>query len=153
MKIIQVNSEKEKYLSLLLLGDEQESLIRGYLDRGELFVLEDGGEAKGVCVVTQEGTGIYELQNIAVDPRYQRKGVGRAMVEFLWERYPDLEVLRLGTGDSPSTLGFYQALGFRETGREVGYFTRRYDHPIYEDGKLLTDRVLLEKRREPGEMG
>lgn len=152
MKIIQVNSEKEKYLSLLLQGDEQEALIRGYLNRGDLFVLEDDGEEKGVCVVTREGAGIYELQNIAVDPRYQRKGLGRAMVEFLWDRYPDLEVLRLGTGDSPSTLGFYQALGFRETGREAGYFTRYYDHPIYEDGKLLTDRVLLEKRREPREM-
>lgn len=153
VRIAQVKTGKGKYLSLLLLGDEQEALIRGYLDRGELFVLEDGGEAKGVCVVTREGTGIYELQNIAVDPRYQRQGVGRAMVEFLWERYPDLEVLRLGTGDSSSTLGFYRALGFRETGREAGYFTRYYDHPIYEDGKLLTDRVLLEKRREPGEMG
>lgn len=149
MKINLATSEKEKYLSLLLLGDEQEALIRGYLNRGDLFVLEDDGEEKGVCVVTREGPGIYELQNIAVDPRYQRQGLGRAMAEFLWDRYPDLEVLRLGTGDSPSTLGFYQALGFRETGREAGYFTRYYDHPIYEDGKLLTDRVLLEKRREP----
>lgn len=149
MEITAVLSEKEKYLPILLLGDEQESMIRNYLDRGDLFALREEGEARAVCVVTREGPGLYEIQNIAVEPRYQRRGLGRAMIEFLWSRYPDLETLRLGTGDSPSTLGFYKAMGFLETGREAGYFLETYDHPIYEDGKLLTDRVLLEKRREP----
>lgn len=148
MRIYREDNDKWKHLPLLLLGDEQEELIRGYLDRGELFVLEEGGVEKAVCAVTGEGPGIYEIQNIAVDPRYRRRGLGRALVDFLWSRYPDLDILRLGTGDSPSTLGFYRALGFRETGREAGYFARHYDHPIYEDGRLLTDRVLLEKRRE-----
>lgn len=149
MRIRREINDKGKYLPLLFLGDEQEELILGYLDRGELFVLEEKGEALAVCVVTEEGPGLYEVQNIAVDVRYQRRGLGRMLMEFLWEHYPDMVTLRLGTGDSPSTLGFYRALGFREVDRDQGYFLRHYDHPIYEDGQLLTDRILLEKGREP----
>lgn len=148
-RIRQVTGEKRDYMPLLLLGDEEETLIEGYLDRGELFVMEEGKVARAVCVVTQEGPGCYELQNIAVAPEYQRQGLGRAMVEFLWRRYPDMKVLRLGTGDSPSTVGFYRALGFEERGREKDHFLRYYSRPIYEDGKRLRDRVLFEKRTAP----
>lgn len=147
MWIIQVQADKEKYLPLLLLGDEQESLVMGYLERGDLFVLEQNGEALGVCVVTREAPGEYELQNIAITPAWQRKGLGRALVEFVFDHYPDLQALRLGTGDSPSTVGFYKALGFQETGREKDYFLRAYDHPIFEDGRQLRDRVYFQKRR------
>ena len=147
MDIRLADNDKGKYLQLLLLGDEQEEMIRKYLDRGDLFVLAEDGEARGVCVVTGEGPGLYEVQNIAVAPCHQRQGLGKAMMEYLWEYYPNMDTLRLGTGDSPSTLGFYQALGFQEVGREKGYFPAHYDHPIYEDGKLLTDRVLLERKR------
>lgn len=142
-----ITEDKGRYLPLLLLGDEQEELIEGYLDRGDLFVCEEAGEALAVCVVTREGPELYELQNIAVAPAYQRQGLGRAMVDFVWTRYPDLRTLQLGTGDSPATLGFYRALGFQEVRREKDYFTCRYDHPIYEDGVLLKDRVCFQKTK------
>lgn len=134
-------------MPILLLGDEQESLILRYLERGDLFVLEQDGEALGVCVVTREALGEYELQNIAIAPVWQRKGLGRALIEFVWGHYPELHTLRLGTGDSPSTVSFYKALGFQETGRERDYFLRAYDHPIFEDGKQLRDRVYFQKCR------
>ena len=142
-----VTESKWDHLPLLLLGDEQKSLIDGYLDRGDLFVLEREGEECGACVVTREAPGCYELQNIAVTPRYRQRGFGRALVEFIWSYYPDLRILQLGTGDSPSTVGFYQALGFEETGRERDYFLKYYDHPIYEDGKQLRDRVRYQKAK------
>lgn len=149
IRISRAESNKRKYLPLLLLGDEQESLIAGYLDRGDLFVLEGAGEVCGVCVVTKENPGVYEIQNIAVAPKHQRRGFGRTLIEFVWKHYPDLNELCLGTGDSPSTIAFYQALGFVETGREKEYFLLRYDHPIYEDGKRLVDRILLKREKEP----
>lgn len=149
IRIRLVAENKREYLPLLLLGDEQEAMIKRYLDRGELFVLERGGSVKAVCVVTREGPGLYELQNIAVSPECQRQGLGRAMMEFVWARYPDLETLQLGTGDSPATVGFYQALGFREFAREKDYFLRHYDHPIYEEGRLLKDRVCFRKTKAP----
>ena len=43
MEILKITSGKKKYLELLLLGDEQESMIDRYLERGDMFVLDDCG--------------------------------------------------------------------------------------------------------------
>ena len=59
--IIKISRNKKQYLDLLLLGDEQETMIDRYLERGDLFVLEDNG-IKAVGVVTKEGPEICELK-------------------------------------------------------------------------------------------
>ena len=51
--IVKISRNKKQYLDLLLLGDEQEIMVDRYLERGDLFVLEDNG-IKAVCVVTKE---------------------------------------------------------------------------------------------------
>ena len=80
MKIVEIRENKKEYLELLLLADEQESMIDRYLDRGSMYALfEDGVRAVGV--VTDEGGGILELKNLAVRPEYQRKGIGTALVK------------------------------------------------------------------------
>ena len=43
MKIRKVRHNKKEYMELLLLADEQEDMIDRYLERGDMFVLEDGG--------------------------------------------------------------------------------------------------------------
>ena len=43
IEIRQVTENKKAYLELLLLADEQESMIDRYLDRGTMYVLEDDG--------------------------------------------------------------------------------------------------------------
>ena len=59
MEIKLVTSDKKEFLDLLLLADEQESMIDRYLERGDMFVLYDDG-LKALCVVTREGEGVYE---------------------------------------------------------------------------------------------
>lgn len=140
--------EKERYMDLLLLGDEQESMVRRYLVCGEFYALYDSG-LKGICVVTQESEHIYELKNIAVYPSEQKKGYGRALLEFLFERYGQSgNTLLVGTGDVPSTVGFYEHCGFTRSHIIPHFFTDHYDHPIYEDGKQLRDMVYLKKTWE-----
>ena len=84
--IKQITKNKKQYLDLLLLGDEQESMIERYLDRGEMFALFDGG-LKTVCVVTDEGDGVCELKNIATVPDAQGKGYGKQMLAYLSRHY------------------------------------------------------------------
>ena len=43
-----------------LLADEQEDMIDRYLERGDMFVLEDGG-VLGECVVTREGLSLIHI--------------------------------------------------------------------------------------------
>ena len=57
MEIKKVISDKKEFLDLLLLADEQESMIDRYLERGDMFVLYDDG-LKALCVVAREGEGV-----------------------------------------------------------------------------------------------
>ena len=150
MKIVEIRENKKEYLELLLLADEQESMIDRYLDRGSMYALFEDG-VRAVCVVTDEGDGILELKNLAVCPEYQRKGYGAAMIRFLEERYRgQYGILQVGTGDSPLTVPFYEACGFRRSHTVKNFFTEYYDHPIYEAGVLLKDMVYLRKKMDVG---
>ena len=144
-----VTEGKKRYLPLLLLGDEQESMIDRYLEEGALYIWKEGEETAGVCVVTDQGNGVLELKNIAVDPRFQRRGIGRAMIEALAKRCRgSYRVLLAGTGEAPSTLGFYQHCGFTYSHRVKDFFLQ-YDHPIVEEGVQLKDMVYFQRTLEP----
>ena len=146
MNIRKVLNNKKAYIDLLLLADEQENMIDKYLERGEMFVLDDNG-VKAECVVTKKGDGIYEIKNIAVMPEYQRKGYGKRLIDFLFSYYTDCNIMLVGTGDVPSTLKFYKKCGFVESHRIKNFFTDNYDHPMFEDGIQLVDMVYLKRER------
>ena len=146
MNIFEVKDNKKRYLPLLLLGDEQEDMIDRYLVRGTMYALEDSGAVRAVCVVTGEGGGALELKNLAVAPDCRRRGYGRRMVEFLCEAYRGRYArLLAGTGDSPLTLPFYEACGFRSSHTVPNFFLDNYDHPIFEGGVQLIDMIYLSK--------
>ena len=145
MKIREVNENKKQFISLLLLADEQESMVERYLEKGTMYVLEDNDE-KAECVVTDEGNGILEIKNIAVEPKYHRMGYGKVMIDFLASKYADeYSVLQVGTGDSPLTIPFYEKCGFVRSHKIPNFFTDNYDHPIYEGGVQLIDMIYLQR--------
>ena len=145
MNIRVIHKNKKRFLPLLLLADEQEDMIERYLERGTMYVLEDGG-VKAECVVTDEGGGILEIKNIAVMPEHQRAGYGKALIDFLVRKYKGrCSVLQVGTGDSPLTIPFYEKCGFVRSHKIENFFTDNYDHPIYECGVQLTDMIYLQK--------
>lgn len=145
MNIRVIHKNKKRFLPLLLLADEQEDMIDRYLERGTMYVLEDGG-VKAECVVTDEGGGILELKNLAVEPESQRKGYGKALIDFLVCKYKGrYSVLQVGTGDSPLTIPFYEKCGFVRSHKIENFFTDNYDHPIYECGVQLTGMIYLQK--------
>ena len=144
MEIRRVESGKWEYLPLLLVGDEQADMIARYLDRGTLLALYDGG-LRAVCVVTEEGPGVFEIKNLAVEPAFHRRGYGRAMVEQVVRdcRAAGGTQLLVGTGDSPLTVPFYLACGFTPSHRVENFFLDHYDHPIFEGGVQLRDMVYF----------
>ena len=135
---------REPWMPLLLLGDEQEEMVRRYLDRGVLYVMEEAGESAAVCLVTEEGPGVYEIKSLAVAPGFRRQGRGRAMVEHACAACPG-GVMLVGTGETPSTLRFYRSCGFVRSHRVENFFTDHYDHPIVEEGVVLRDMVYLKR--------
>jgi len=144
----QITDNKKQYLELLLLADEQESMIDRYLERGEMFILEDD-ELKAVCVVTDEGNNVCELKNIAVKPDAQRQGYGKKLIKYLIAHYGGkYSQIIVGTGDVPSSVGFYTNCGFEYSHRIENFFTDNYDHPMIEDGILLKDMIYLKQKIE-----
>ena len=152
MKIREVNENKKQFIALLLLADEQENMIDHYLEKGTMYVLEDGN-VKAECVVTDEDNGILEIKNIAVDPKNQGQGYGKALIDFLVSKYADeYSILQVGTGDSPLTVPFYEKCGFVRSHNIPNFFTDNYDHPIYECGVQLIDMVYLQRCSEENKL-
>ena len=146
MEIYEIKENKKQFLSLLLLADEQEDMVMKYLDRGELYALYLEDEAVAVCVLTDEGGGVCELKNISVKPEYQRRGLGRQLLQYAEDISRDrYDRLILGTGDSPLTVPFYEKCGYRRTHTVRNFFIDNYDHPIFEAGVQLVDMVYFEK--------
>ncbi|MEG0630332.1 MAG: GNAT family N-acetyltransferase [Christensenellaceae bacterium] len=144
--ISQIRENKKQYLELLLLADEQETMIDRYLDCGEMFALFEG-DLKAICVVTDEGDGICELKNIATVVAYQGKGYGKKLVDFICDHYcSKYATMLVGTGDSLHTIPFYQRCGFVKSHKIKNFFIDHYDHPIFEDGKQLVDMIYLSKK-------
>lgn len=147
MYIVQITEKKKQYLDLLLLADEQEEMIDRYLERGDMFVLQDEHKkAIAVAVVTVEGDNVVELKNLAVLKEEQGKGYGKRMIEYVCKFYSEkYRMLFVGTGDVDVTVGFYKYCGFTYSHRVKNFFIENYDHPIYEDGVQLKDMVYLSR--------
>jgi len=140
-----ITEHKNDFLPLLLLGDEQESSIDKYLEKGEFFALYDD-DLRSICVVTDEGGGVLEIQNLATEIHYQRQGYATKLLSYIFEYYRRrYDKVILGTGDVPGTLNFYKGCGFAITHRIPDFFTDNYDHPMIEEGVLLKDKIYLEK--------
>ncbi len=145
MVIAEIKENKKKYLSLLLLADEQEDMIDRYIERGTMFVLDDNG-IKCECVVTDEGNGVLEIKNIATVPEYRGKGYAKTLIDFIVKKYREqYSVLQVGTGDSPLSIPFYEKCDFVRSHSIPNFFTNNYDHPIYEGGVQLVDMVYLQR--------
>ena len=143
MEIKIIENDKKSFLDLLLLADEQESMIDKYLDRGTLFALYDDG-LKSICVVTDEGGGSFEIQNLATYGQFQRRGYGRQLLSHVFDHYKGKGgTMLVGTGDIPWIVSFYRSCGFVFSHRLTNYFLEHYDTPIFEGDVQLKDKVYL----------
>lgn len=146
MKVNQLTKNKKQDIDLLLLAEEQESMIDHYLERGDLFVFDDNG-VKAICVVIYETGGICELKHIAVSPKSQRQGYGKSLINYLVIHYSGKYIrMIVGTDDAPSSVRFYKSCGFEYSHRTKNFFTDNYDHQMIEDDMLLKDMVYLRKK-------
>lgn len=146
IEITTVTGDRRSYMPLLLMADEQESMVERYLACGEMFAARDDGRLCGVCLTVGQSDDTMEIKNIAVAPEYRGRGVGRAMIGHLELRCKGrYRTLIVGTGESPATLPFYEKCGFSYSHRIPDFFTDNYDHPIVECGVVLRDMIYLKK--------
>ncbi len=146
MEIKEIGENKFEFIDLLLIGDEEESMINRYLEQSTLFVLYDKGKLVSLCAVIKADSDIIEIKNLATYPQYRNKGYASALLDFVYDKYKnECKALILGTGENEKTLRFYKKRGFTEFGRVRNFFTDNYTHPIFENGKQLIDMIYLKK--------
>lgn len=145
VRIEKVGENKKQFLDLLLLADEQENMIDKYLAEGDLFALYDN-DLKSVCVVAKVNNETCELKNIATYEKYQGKGYGRTLINYISEFYKnDYKSMLVGTGETPTILSFYESCGFEQSFRVKNFFTDNYDHPMFDGEIQLVDMIYLKK--------
>lgn len=104
------------------MGADYEALVAA----GEAWVGVEDDRVVGVLVI-RPGDGELELENVAVDPGFQGRGAGRALIAFAEDHASELglSAVTLYTNEAMTeNLHLYPALGFVETGRRVedGYW-------------------------------
>jgi GNAT superfamily N-acetyltransferase len=145
MRIERIIENKKQFLDLLLLADEQENMIDKYLPSGDLFALYDG-DLKSVCVVVPINSETCELKNIATYEKYQGRGYGRALINFISEFYKNnYKTMLVGTGETPGILLFYKGCGFKKSHLVKNFFTDNYEHPMFDGEIQFIDMVYLKK--------
>lgn len=140
-----IKCEKEKFYDILLIGDEQKSMIDKYLFKGELYAFYDK-DLIGVCVLTYEGDEVYEIKNIAVYEKHQKMGYGTEILNCIFDIYKNkCKTILVGTGESPDTVGFYKKNGFVYSHRVKNFFIDNYDHIIFDGGVQLCDMIYFKR--------
>ena len=141
-----VDGDRAAFVPLLLEADESESVVRAYLNDGELLELVANGQPVGAVLLTSPEPEAIEIKNIAIRHEYRGQGMGRAVIRCLADRARGCGADRLlvGTADSSSpTIAFYLACGFRDIGRIAGFFDA-YPEPVVEDGVQAHDMIRFQ---------
>lgn len=146
-RIEEITDGKERFMELLLIGDESADMIARYLHDGRLFVAFSDLRPIAVCAVCELESATVEVKNLAVLGECRCRGIGRAMLGHVEKLYPACQ-LTLGSGETPSTLRFYRNCGFRYSHTVKDFFTDNYPEPIIEEGVLLKDMIYLTKESD-----
>ena len=112
------------------IGKEPAPMLEDYdalIRAGEVWVWDEGGEVLGLLVMRPANDHLF-VDNVAVAPGHQARGLGRELLAFAEERgeRERLPEVCLYTNEKMhENLAVYAKLGFEETGRGVDGGYRR----------------------------
>ena len=90
------------------------SLKKGYENSLLILGAYDGDDLMGIIRVVGDGYTVVFVQDIIVYNRYQRQGVGTALLKTVLERYKSVRQVELVTDNTDKTVAFYNSVGFRQ---------------------------------------
>ena len=69
----------------------------------------------GIARSISDEVSIHYLQDILVHPKFQKKGIGRELLNLMLERFKDVRTHMILTDDEEKQLRFYESIGFKNT--------------------------------------
>jgi ribosomal protein S18 acetylase RimI-like enzyme len=94
-------------------------LLREQLRNPEIYfaIAREEEDAVGVITARKQDDAIV-VNRLYVRPRYQRRGIGRQLLESSYRAFSDAQRVRLTVeAENRKGVAFYAKLGFRETAR------------------------------------
>lgn len=144
LTIEQIKCNKKEYLPLLLLADPCEEMIDLYLDKGEMYILNDDNKTICEAVVVEISNKECELKNIATNEEFQMKGYAKKIVDHICNIYKEnYQVMFVGT--TYTAVPFYNKLGFQYSHTVKNFFLDNYPESIFEGNVQCVDMLYLKK--------
>ncbi len=148
LKIQALTNRNDIPFSLLELADPSRKQIDQYLENSKIYIAKIDIEIVGVMVLKAISEKTIEIKNIAVNPQYQGKGIGKQLLNFAFPISKNLGYLEIiiATGNSSiGQLALYQKAGFEINEIDKGFFVRHYDEPIIENGIPCKHKIILKR--------
>jgi len=136
--------------ALFEMAEDSATQLDSYIEAGDVLVAVSGERIVGHLQLVDADEGRHsEIKNMAVEPRYRGRGIGRQLiagaVEFARAKHRSMLVVATAAADIDN-LRFYQRAGFRMRSVERDAFTplTGYVPQASVDGIELRDRVRLD---------
>ena len=144
------NGGRDGLRALFAMAEDSPTELDAYIDDGDVLVAVAGDRIVGhLQLVDTAAAPQREVKNMAVEPSYRRRGIGRRLLESAVEvaRARGREQLVVSTAAADvENLRFYQLAGFRLRSVERNAFSPAAGYPpdTLIDGIELRDRVWLD---------
>ena len=92
----------------------------------------DGETVCGYVVVSHTGDAV-NLDDIAVHPNYRHRGIGRMLLQWAHQQFPEQEFWLEVRESNAVAIALYQSEGYQQVG-----FRKRYYHNPEEGAVLMT---------------
>lgn len=136
----------DSHYELLLDADPSKKLVDDYTHRGFTYEVTLDKKLVGTIVLLPTRPETLEIVNIAVEPNFQKQGIGQQMLDFAinYAKKNYYRTLEIGTGStSIGQLYLYQKVGFRISSIDTDFFIHHYSEEIVENGLVLRDMIRL----------
>lgn len=133
---------------LLLLADETEEAIKKYLYDCDVYTLSVTPDAHpiGVFALHRLNDQQVEIRNMAIAESFRGQGKGSFLIKEIKEiaRRNKVKEVIVGTADTGTCqIRFYEKNGFTRYDLKKNFFIENYPAPIFENGVMLRDMIML----------
>ena len=98
---------------------DPDTLKRGFEKSLLTLAAYEGDHLVGILRCVGDAETVIFIQDLLVEPEYQRRGIGTALLREVLSRYNHVRQIQLATDNTEKTKSFYRSCGFRELS-EIG---------------------------------
>ena len=113
LKVEKIKQDKDRYLPLLRLADDNEARVKEYIEKYDLYILFSGTMPVSEALV-EEKESVCNIISIATDPKHRNMGYAERLVDYLKDDYENTAQY-ISIKVPKKSVPAFHALGFTST--------------------------------------